>query len=308
MPKNKNDKENTKKIKYGGEPSVEYKQKALFRRTLYNMISYITNKKNSKNKVKEGIKILINFFNNNNMINTLIPVSSVGKFVDKETGKVPIVDFVSPIIFMLDSFSGISSISDNDIIRILDAYFKNGGNFNSLSSRFKISPFNNELNNGRIQNIKMLLDKTNAFHIYEEGLDEETKTKLAEIMPTEQQIIKNPFPIPIIFDSNIKEIHIQQNRNINENQTLQDNSEKFSKQKHKEEVLKKRKELEEKGIKPESLLTKENLQKWLEDGLSYMRIAREKVGIPENEISTIAKTLGLQSNVKRYIVNKRGHK
>ncbi len=123
----------------------------------------------------------------------------------------------------------------------------------------------------------------------------------------EQQMI-NPFPIPIVFDSNIKEIHIQQNKNINETQTLQDNSEKFSKQKHKEEVLKKRKELEEKGIKPESLLTKENLQKWLEDGLSYMRIAREKVGIPENEISTIAKTLGLQSNVKRYIVNKRGHK
>jgi hypothetical protein len=122
---------------------------------------------------------------------------------------------------------------------------------------------------------------------------------------TEQQMV-NPFPIPIVFDSNIKEIHIQQNKT--EPQMLQDNGEKFSKQKHKEEVLKKRKELEEKGIKPESLLTKDNLQKWLSEGLSYMRIAREKVGIPENEISTIAKTLGLQSNMKRYIVNKKGHK
>ena len=35
----------------------------------------------------------------------------------------------------------------------------------------------------------MLLDKSNAFHIYEEGLDEETKIKLAELIPTEQQII-----------------------------------------------------------------------------------------------------------------------
>jgi hypothetical protein len=188
---------NIKNIKYGGEPSEEYKQKALFRRTLYNMIRFITNKKNNKNKVKEGINILIKFFNNNKMINTLIPVSSIGKFVDKETGKVPIVDFVSPIIIMLDSFSGITTILDSDVVKILDAYFKNGGNFNSLSSRFKLSPFKNELNKGRIENVKMLLDKRNAFHIYEEGLDEETKTKLAEIMSVEQPIRKlEPEPEP----------------------------------------------------------------------------------------------------------------
>lgn len=114
-----------------------------------------------------------------------------------------------------------------------------------------------------------------------------------------------PFPIPIMFDSNIKEIHIQSKKEAEENIPTE-TGEKFSKQKHKEEVLKKRKELEGKGIKPESLLTKENLEKWLTEGLSYMRIAREKVGIPENEISTIAKTLGLQSNVKKYIVMKKG--
>lgn len=185
---------NLNKIRHGGEPSEEFKQKALFRRTLYNMISFITNKKNSKNKLKEGINILIKFFNNNKMINTLIPVSSNGKFVDKETGKIPIVDFVSPIIFMLDSFSGILIITDSDIIRILDAYFKNGGNFNSLSSRFKISPFKNELQKGRVKNIQMLLDKRNAFHIYEEGLDEETKIKLAEIIPTQREIISKLEP------------------------------------------------------------------------------------------------------------------
>jgi hypothetical protein len=185
---NKNTKKNYNKIKYGGneEISQEYKQRVIFRRTFYNIISQIINKNNSKNKIKEGITLLINFFNNNKMINTLISVSSNGKFVDKETGKGSIVDFVSPVIFMLDNLSG---LSDKDIVRILDAYFKKGGNFNSLSSRFKISPFKNELKKGRINNIKMLLDKSNAFHIYEEGLDEETKIKLAELIPTEQQII-----------------------------------------------------------------------------------------------------------------------
>ena len=185
---NKKTKKNYKKIKYGGneEVSDEYKQRVIFRRTFYNIISQISNKNNSKNKIKEGITLLINFFNNNKMINTLISVSSNGKFVDKGTGKGTIVDFVSPVTFMLDNLSG---LSDKDIIRILDAYFKKGGNFNSLSSRFKISPFKNELKKGRINNIKMLLDKSNAFHIYEEGLDEETKIKLAELIPTEQQII-----------------------------------------------------------------------------------------------------------------------
>lgn len=82
--------------------------------------------------------------------------------------------------------------------------------------------------------------------------------------------------------------------------------EKFTKAKHKEEVLKKHKELTEKGIRPESLLTKENLTKWLGDGMSYMRIARECTGVSENEIAAIAKTFGLQSDVKKYIVMKKG--
>ena len=84
--------------------------------------------------------------------------------------------------------------------------------------------------------------------------------------------------------------------------------EKFSKAKHKEDVVKKHKELTEKGIKPESLLTKENLSQWLGEGMSYMRIARELVGVPENEIAAVAKTFGLQSDVKKYIVMKKGSK
>ncbi len=114
------------------------------------------------------------------------------------------------------------------------------------------------------------------------------------------------FPTPV-HDPNVKEIHIVSKKETDEfAATPTELGEKFTKQKHKEEVAKKRKELESKGIKPESLLTKENLEKWLAEGLSYMRIAREKVGIHENEVSTIAKTLGLQSNVRKYIVMKKG--
>lgn len=81
---------------------------------------------------------------------------------------------------------------------------------------------------------------------------------------------------------------------------------RFDKDEQKAEVLKKKKELEAKGIKPESLLTKENLTKWLEEGMSYQRIAREHVGVSENEVSAVAKTFGLQSNISKFMFARKG--
>lgn len=104
-------------------------------------------------------------------------------------------------------------------------------------------------------------------------------------------------------DPTLKEIILQAKA---EQPQLQ--GEKFSKARHKEEVLKKHKELTEKGIQPESLLTKENLSAWLGQGMSYMRIAREITGVNENEIAAVAKTFGLASDVKKYIVMKKGGK
>jgi len=101
--------------------------------------------------------------------------------------------------------------------------------------------------------------------------------------------------------STLKEVVIQAKREMN-----QEAGEKFSKAKHREEVLKKHKELTEKGIRPESLLTKENLTQWLGQGMSYMRIAREIVGVHENEVAVLAKNFGLQSDIKKYIVMKKG--
>jgi len=105
-------------------------------------------------------------------------------------------------------------------------------------------------------------------------------------------------------DMTLKEVVIQAKSELNRELT----GEKFSKAKHREDVAKKHKELTEKGIRPESLLTKENLTQWLGSGMSYMRIAREITGVHENEIAAIAKTFGLQSDVKKYIVMKKAGK
>lgn len=104
-------------------------------------------------------------------------------------------------------------------------------------------------------------------------------------------------------DPTLKEVVVQAKKEM-----VEGVHEKFSKAKHREEVLKKHKELTEKGIKPESLLTKENMASWLGQGMSYMRIAREQTGVSENEIAAIAKTFGLQSDIKKFIVMKKGSK
>ena len=104
-------------------------------------------------------------------------------------------------------------------------------------------------------------------------------------------------------DPTLKEVVVQAKKDM-----ADVGQEKFSKAKHREEVLKKHKELTEKGIRPESLLTKENMTNWLGQGMSYMRIAREQVGVSENEIAAIAKTFGLQSDIKKFIVMKKAGK
>lgn len=126
-----------------------------------------------------------------------------------------------------------------------------------------------------------------------------------ELSPEEEDVQDTGVTVEVekVVDSSLKQVVIQAKKEMN-----LESSEKFSKTKHREEVAKKNKELVEKGIRPESLLTKDNLTKWLGEGLSYMRIAREHVGVHENEVAAVAKTFGLQSDVKKYIVMKKGAK
>jgi len=188
----------TRKIKYGGDPNEELqkqqKLKNLFRRTFNNYIIQIKN----KNNLKKGIRDLSKMFENNSQINTLIPITETGNPVDKETYSlakkpVKIYDFVSPVTLILDNLTGI--ISREDIINILNEYFRNGGNFSNLSSRFKKSPIEHEINKQNVENVKLLLDKANPFHIIEDGLNEETKTKLSQLIPNEQIIQSQPEPV-----------------------------------------------------------------------------------------------------------------
>jgi hypothetical protein len=61
----------------------------------------------------------------------------------------------------------------------------------------------------------------------------------------------------------------------------------------------KRQELEAAGINPTSLLTKENLEKLLTSGKTFSQIAREDVGLREEDVSAAAKKHGLTSQKQR---------
>ena len=74
---------------------------------------------------------------------------------------------------------------------------------------------------------------------------------------------------------------------------------KFDKQEHITAIEKKYAELKGKGINPESLLSKENLEKWLNEGMSYMRISREKVGLADKIVSEYAKKYNLKSTITK---------
>ena len=65
-----------------------------------------------------------------------------------------------------------------------------------------------------------------------------------------------------------------------------------------EKVKEKYAELVNKGIEPASLLTKDSLKKWVEEeGLTYAQIARDHVGLPADQIASLAKGYGFQSPI-----------
>jgi hypothetical protein len=68
----------------------------------------------------------------------------------------------------------------------------------------------------------------------------------------------------------------------------------------KEQEEKKKRELDAQGINPASLLTKENLQRWIvEEKKTYAAVAREYVGLPESMVASSAKSFGIQSDTTK---------
>lgn len=69
-------------------------------------------------------------------------------------------------------------------------------------------------------------------------------------------------------------------------------------QKEQEDI--KARELDSKGINPASLLTKENMKKWIVDEKkTFAYIAREYVGLSDATIASTAKSMGLQSDYSK---------
>jgi hypothetical protein len=68
----------------------------------------------------------------------------------------------------------------------------------------------------------------------------------------------------------------------------------------KEQEDNKKRELDAQGINPASLLTKENLQKWIVDEKkTFAAVARDHVGLPDSMVSSAAKSYGIQSETSK---------
>ena len=68
----------------------------------------------------------------------------------------------------------------------------------------------------------------------------------------------------------------------------------------KEQEEKKKRELDAQGVNPASLLTKENLQRWIiDEKKTYAAVAREYVGLPDSMIASSAKSFGIQSDASK---------
>jgi hypothetical protein len=68
----------------------------------------------------------------------------------------------------------------------------------------------------------------------------------------------------------------------------------------KEQEDKKRAELAEAGINGYDLMTVENMKQWVEvEGKTYSAVARDYLGIPDNQVSAFGKKNGIQSSVSK---------
>ena len=68
----------------------------------------------------------------------------------------------------------------------------------------------------------------------------------------------------------------------------------------KEQEEKKKRELDSQGINPASLLTKENLERWIvNEKKTFAFVAREYVGLPDSMVSSAAKSYGIQSETSK---------
>lgn len=115
------------------------------------------------------------------------------------------------------------------------------------------------------------------------GKEKKEKKLIETSAPIENEIIKEV----IVNTEDIKEVEVKQYRDPKEVKKWQ-----------REQEQAKRAELDAQGITVESLLTKENLKKWIEgEGRTYSDVARTYVGCPDSQVSAAAKAYGIQSAI-----------
>ena len=166
-----------------------------FRKGIQDYISQIKNKKNTKKIKKDGITRLIqllrdernrDFINKGILINAnRVPVDKMTQPKDaKAIGVVPIV------VAIFDNLT--NEISRDELIAILNAYYNNGGLMNEaiFHSSIKQTPLEREMEMERINNIRLLFDETQIFHLDRNALDASTEQELQnmgvfiDIMPS----------------------------------------------------------------------------------------------------------------------------
>ena len=93
----------------------------------------------------------------------------------------------------------------------------------------------------------------------------------------------------------------QQTQQAQQTQPQQETSDsKQMKQWQKDQEQKKLNELTAQGIDPQTLLTVENLRKWItNEGKTFAYVAREYLGIPEGKVAEFGKKNTIQSQISR---------
>ena len=115
---------------------------------------------------------------------------------------------------------------------------------------------------------------------------------LAHIPLTKTPVTNTPPVIQSVTSALIQGEHTQHTSGLTDPKDI--------KKWQKEQEDKKKRELDAQGINPASLLTKENLQKWIvEEKKTFAAVARDYVGLPDSMVSSAAKSYGIQSETSK---------
>jgi len=129
--------------------------------------------------------------------------------------------------------------------------------------------------------------------------EKKVESVVVESVVVEPVVVKNEVVETEVVETEV--VETVETEKTEEPKKFKDSKEQKIWQREMEE--KKKKENLEKGISINSLLTKENLKKWIEEeGRTYSYIAREYTGCKDTEVSAAAKLFGIESTRKNVLI------